>query len=96
MHLNMRGHNGGGIPMGIGFPIFSSTKQKLKTRSSTETEMVAMGDCMTAVLFTRYWLDAQGYDIFEKIVYQDNKSAIILEKNSKDSSSKLTKHINIR
>ena len=33
---------------------------------------------------------------FDNIVYQDNKSDIILEKNGKDSSSKRTKHINIR
>jgi hypothetical protein len=30
------------------------------------------------------------------IVYQDNKSAILMEKNGKASSSKRTKHINIR
>ena len=51
--------------------------------SSTATEIVAMGNCMTAVILTRYWLDAQGCGIFEKIVYQDSKSAIILETNSK-------------
>ena len=60
-------------------------------RSSNVTEILAMGACMTALLLTRYWLDAQGYYILEKIVYQDNKSAIILEKNSK-----IIKHINIR
>ena len=34
--------------------------------------------------------------VMEKIVYQENKSAIILEKNGKSSISKCTKHINIR
>ena len=51
---------------------------------------------MPAVLWTRYWLDTQIYNVFENIVYQDNKSAIILEKNGNYSSSKRTKHINIR
>ena len=32
----------------------------------------------------------------ETIIYQDNKSAILLEKNGKASSSKRTKHISIR
>jgi hypothetical protein len=32
----------------------------------------------------------------ENILYQDNQSAILLEKNGKASSSKRTKHINIR
>ena len=36
VHPNMRGHSGCGISMGIGDPISSYTKQKLKTRSSTE------------------------------------------------------------
>jgi len=32
----------------------------------------------------------------ENIVYQENMSAILLEKNGKASSGKRTKHINIR
>ena len=38
----------------------------------------------------------QGYDVRENILYQDNQSAILLEKNGKASSSKRTKHVNIR
>jgi hypothetical protein len=34
-HPNMRGHSGGGLSLGRGFPIVSSTKQKLNTRSSS-------------------------------------------------------------
>ncbi len=96
VHPNMRGHTGGGLSMGRGFPISMSTKQKLNTRSSTESELVAVDDCMPAVLRTRYFMKAQGYDVRETIVYQDNQSAILSEKNGKASSSKRTKHINIR
>jgi hypothetical protein len=35
VHPNMRGHSGGGLSLGRVFPIVSSTKQKLNTRSST-------------------------------------------------------------
>ena len=28
---------------------------------------------MRSILWTRYWLDAQGYYVFENILYQDNK-----------------------
>ena len=38
---------------------------------------------------------AQGYGSKETVVYQDNKSAILLENNGKLSSSKRTKHINV-
>ena len=51
---------------------------------------------MPAVLWTRYWLDFHGYDVQEKNVYQDNISAIILEKNCKSSISKRTNHIKTR
>jgi hypothetical protein len=96
VHPTMRGHTGGGLSMGRGFPIVTSTKQKLNTRSSTESELVSVDDCMPAICWTRYFLEAQGYQVSENIVYQDNKSAILLEKNGKASSSKRTKHINIR
>ena len=43
---NMRGHSGGGLTLGRGFPNVSSTKQKLNTRSSTETEVVGADDFM--------------------------------------------------
>jgi hypothetical protein len=32
VHPNMRGHSGGGLSLGRGFPIVSSTKQKLNTK----------------------------------------------------------------
>ena len=96
VHPNMRGHTGGGLSMGRGFPITSSSKQKLNTRSSTESELVAVDDCMPAILWTRYFLEAQGYGVHENIIYQDNLSAMLLEKNGKFSSSKRTKHIHVR
>ena len=92
----MRDHTGGGLSMGRVFPIVSSTKQKLNTRSSTETEILSVDDCMPAVPWTTYWLEAQGYDVFENIVYQNNKIDILLENNGKASSSNRKNHINIK
>jgi hypothetical protein len=42
VHPNMRSHTGGGLIMGRGLPIVSSTKQKLNTRSSTESELLVL------------------------------------------------------
>ena len=53
-------------------------------------------DCMPAVLRNIYLLDDQGYDVFENIVFQYNKSAIILDNNGKASSCNCTKHMNIK
>ena len=69
--------------MGTGFPISSSTKQKLNTRSSTESEIVGVDNFMPFILWTIKSLNAQDYDVTGKIIFQDNKSAIILEKNGK-------------
>jgi hypothetical protein len=79
--------------LGQGFPIVSSTKKKLNTRSATETEIVGAEDFMPAICWTRYFMKAQGYDIKDNVLFQDNKSSILLEKNGKASSSKRTKHI---
>ena len=81
--------------MGRGFLIVSPTKQKLNTRSSTETELVGADDFMPEICWTRYFFKAQGYRILYNVLFQDNKSSILLEKNGKASSSKRTKHINI-
>ena len=96
VHSNMRGHTGGGLTMGRGFPIVSSTKQKLNTRSSTESELVGVDDMMSSIIWTRYFLKEQGYDVCDNIIFQDNKSSILLERNGKLSSGKRTKHINVR
>jgi hypothetical protein len=92
----MRGHTGGGLTMGKGFPIVSSMKQKLNTRSSTESELVGVDDMMPSILWTRYFLKAQGYHVNDNIIFQDNKSSMLLERNGKASSSRRTKHINVR
>ncbi len=96
VHPNMRGHTGGGLTMGRGFPILVSFKQKLNTRSSTESELVGVNDMMPIILWTRYFLLSQGYGVVENLLLQDNKSSILLERNGRASSSNRTRHINIR
>ena len=48
------------------------------------------------ILWTLYFLHEQGYEVTENKIYQDNKSAILLEKNGGLSSSQRTRHINVR
>jgi hypothetical protein len=97
VHPNPRGHSGGGLSLGRGFPIVSSTKHKLNTRSSAEAELVGADDFMPAICWTRHFMEAQNHKIKEdNVLCQDNKSSILLEKNGKASSSKRTKHVNIR
>ena len=80
-HRDMRSHTGGALSLGKGVITGISTRQKLTTRSSTEAELVAVDDCMSLILWTHYFLEAQGYGVDDAIIYQDNKSAILLEQN---------------
>jgi hypothetical protein len=96
VHPDMKSHTGGAMTLGKGTIYATSTRQKINTRSSTEGELVGVNDVMPQVLWTRYFLEAQGYGVTDSIIYQDNQSAILLEKNGKASSGKRTRHINIR
>jgi hypothetical protein len=51
---------------------------------------------MGMILWTRLFLEKQGYEVRDTKVYQDNQSAMLLEQNGKQSSTKRTRHINIR
>jgi hypothetical protein len=71
----------------------SSNILKCNTRSSTETEIISVHDKLPDIIWTRYFVECQGYDIDKYIVFQDNMSSLSLEKNGRVSSSKRTKHI---
>jgi hypothetical protein len=96
VHTDMRSHTGGSMTLGKGTMYGTSTRQKLTTKSSTEGELVGVSDVLPQVLWTKYFLEAQGYTSTASVIYQDNQSAILLEKNGRASSSKRTRHINIR
>ena len=80
--------------MGKGFMMSMSRKQKLNTRSSTEGEFVGTDDASQMILWTKHFMEAQGYDV-ENILYPA-KSTIKLLENGKKSSTKRTRAINIR
>jgi hypothetical protein len=96
VHPDMRSHTGGAMTLGKGTVYGMSTRQKINTKSSTEAELVGVNDVMPQVLWTRYFLEAQGYGVKESVIYQDNKSTILLAENGKASSGRRTRHINIR
>jgi hypothetical protein len=96
VHSDMKSHTGGTLSLGKGSIYSTSNKQKLVTRSSTEAEVVGVHDVMPQLIWTAHFLDGQGMSIDESILYQDNTSSILLEKNGRSSSTKRTRHMNIR
>ena len=98
VQTNTRGKTGGGLTIGQGLPILASIKQNINnrsSRSSTESEIFVVDQLMPSVLWTRICFEAQVYGVTENIVYQDKKSAILLEKNVKSFINKRTERINI-
>ena len=96
VHPDMKSHTGGAMSLGTGVIYGTSKRQKLNTKSSTKAELVGADDVMPQMLWTLYFLEAQGYKVHDNILYQDNKSAILLETNGRGSSGKRTRHINVR
>ena len=64
----------------------ASRKQKLNTKSSTKAELVGVDDLMPQILWMRYFLETHGIMVSDNVVYQDNQSAMKLEKNGRASS----------
>jgi hypothetical protein len=96
VHGDARGHNCGTMSLRAGSVYSLSTKQKLVTRSSTQSKLVAVHDVHPQIEWTVLFLEALRYPVEVTILYQDNISAILLEKNGKGSSSKGTKHLHMR
>ena len=72
-----------------------SAKQKINTRSSTEAELVGVDDAIARMQWAQLFVQAQGHTC-STVLHQDNEAAIRLELNGKRSSSKRTRHLNIR
>jgi hypothetical protein len=84
-----------------------SSNQKINTKSSTEAELVGVDDAMNFVVWIQLFMGEQlkmvssndsalSKFMHESVILQDNTSTIQLEKNGKQSSTKRTRHINIR
>ena len=96
VHPDMHSHSGIIMTLGKDVAYYTSCKQKLNTKSSTEAELVAIDDAMGQVLWTTHFLAAQGLQVPKTTTFQDNKSTILLAENGSTSSSKCTRHLNVR
>ncbi len=55
-----------------------------------------MDNSLGYILWARYFMQEQGFDMEALLLYQDNMSAILLKTNGRASSSKRTKHIKVQ
>jgi hypothetical protein len=61
----------------------------------TEAELVAADEVVGPMIWTKNFLEAQGYPLKENILFQDNKSTMLLEANGHASIGKQSRHLNI-
>ena len=86
VHPDFRSPTGGTMTFGKGAVQLLSKKQKLNTRSSTEAELVGADDVATQILWTKHFMEAQGYTIEDNILHHDSKSTILLFDPARSSS----------
>jgi hypothetical protein len=96
VHGDMKSHTEAVFTMGKGAIIGTSTKQKVNSRSSTESELIGVDDKIAKVLWMKRFLEWQDFAVKLNIIYQDNTSTIKLEVKGKASSGKRTRHFNIK
>jgi hypothetical protein len=106
VHKDMRSHTGAVLSLGQGALVSMSLKQKINTKSSTEAELVGVDDAMNFVEWIQLFVEQQIKSINDDsilnkigndtVIQQDNTSTIQLENNGQASSTKRTRHINIR
>ena len=92
---DMRSHTGGKVRIFSGPADVESSKQKINTKSTAESELVGLSDFSGACILQRQYLVAQGYNLDAVKIYQENKSTISLI-NAGHSTSKRTRHINVK
>ena len=81
--------------MGRGIVQGKASKQKLNTKSSTETELVGASDYIPWTVWAKWFLGEQGYTLERNIFYQDNTSAMRMESNGRKSCGEKSRHISI-
>ena len=98
VHADFKSHTGAVMQFdgGKGAIQSKSRKQKLNTESSCISELVSCHDVSGPMLWTKQFMESQGYEIEKNILYQDNKSTILLLKHGRRSSGQRTRAINVR
>ena len=106
VHMDMKSHTGYSLTMGTGALVSGFVKQKITTRSSTESELVGIDDTITFIEWMSLYMKDQVKDYpaddplkmlgTKNLAEQDNTSTIKLAVNGRRSCGQRTRHINIR
>jgi hypothetical protein len=96
VHTDRKSHTGCAVTLGCAGPVYSaSTKQKIVTKSTAESELVGLSDSGSVVIHLRNFVGAQGYDMPPAKLHEDNMSCMALVKRGGPASGR-SRHIDIR
>ena len=71
--------------------------REIYTKSSTKAEQVGINHILPQILWTCYFLEAQGYPVLQPTtIYQESINTILFGKNRKASIGQCMRLINIR
>ena len=76
VHPDFSIHTGSGMSIRKLLVTSISKKQRINMKSSTESEVVGVADADPQILWTNYFIEDQGYNINQTVVYQGNQSLI--------------------
>jgi hypothetical protein len=69
VHKDFKSHTGATMMLGSGAIQSVSTKQKVNARSSTEAELISIDDIISKVLWTKLFLQEQGFKVNKILFY---------------------------
>ena len=82
-HPDRKGPTGAIVSMGSGSIMELSQNQKMNGMRSMEAEIVGADHALPQCLWSRYFIEGQGYVVEDIDFHKDNMSAMLMENNSK-------------
>lgn len=95
VHSDGKSHSGSCISLGFGAIHARSVKQKINTKSSTESELVALSDEASRGLWCKHFLEEQEIRVPQVTQFQDNMSAMMLATKGMATAHR-SRHIKVR
>ncbi len=92
----MKSQTGNTFTIGKGSISSDSLKQKVNSRSSPEAQLIGTDDIISKILWTKRFIQNQGFEVNANIVYRDNTSSMKMETDGKESADKRTRHFDIK
>ena len=96
VHNDMKSHTEACMTLGKGMICAFSNKQKVNSKSSTEAELIVVDDKVSKAMWTKQFIEHQGFVVNLNVIYQGNMSSLRLETNGMESTGKQTRHFDLK